>query len=536
MLLSWLAPRPRQTNGEALAFVQALALEAMLPFTVLAAPARNGMEVATLNMRTDTPFAVAGLLRSTGEARGWIAKRASRRLYVLTAQTSGPLRGRAISESDLVQTRIVAVAVPAAQARAIDAFRPAPSIVAGTPRGFALAWRLRNPTAPAKARALAARIAAKLGGAPLDFLFPIPGVGGVRLLQHLKGSQHWALVTAFDESRGVDQNSETAASEPLFAPAESFQIEATDWLWPGVIACGDLTLLGGAPGMGKSQVAIYAAATVSRGGTWPDGSRAQRGSVILCETEDRPETALRPRLEAAGADLARVSFGKHMDLSTSMAALAAQAERLPDLRLLVLSPVLTFFGATSNDDNTVRAKLRPLLEWAAARNVAVLGIIHPLKTGAAEVFAGCDAYRRACRAAWRLAFDPADDEPIEKLKRRVLLAAKVNNAPDALRLTYRIEGVQLPGGIGTSRVVFETQGDAKGEAPAPSTAKRTMGAAAVRSWLAEQLGHGRRDGSGLKIAAAAAGISLPGLYRAADSLGVIREPIEGTSRKLWRLP
>ena len=249
--------------------------------------------------------------------------------------------------------------------------------------------------------------------------------------------------------------------------------------------------------MGKSQVAIYAAATVSRGGTWPDGSQAQRGSVILCETEDRPGQALRPRLEAAGADLARVQFGKHMDLSANMAALASQAERLPDLRLLVLSPVLTFFGATSNDDNTVRAKLRPLLEWAASRNVAVLGIIHPSKTGAAEVFAGCDAYRRACRAAWRLAFDPADDEPIEKLKRRVLFAAKVNNAPDDFRLGYRIEGVELPGGISTSRVVFEMQmrrSDRGRPRLERFTEPRTTGAAAVRSWLAAQLADGRKTG------------------------------------------
>jgi putative DNA primase/helicase len=523
MLFAWLAPRPRQTNGEALGFVQALALEAMLPFTVLAAPGRNGMEVATFGPRSD-------------EARAWIAKRAARRLYVLTAQTGGPLRGRAISESDLVQTRIVAVAVPAAQARAIDAFRPAPSIIAGTPRGFALAWRLRNPTAPAKARALAAQIAARLGGTPLDFLFPLPGAAGVRLLRHIKGQQHWALVTEFDDALGNGAATETASAEALFAPAASFEMEAVDWLWPNIIACGDLTLLGGAPGMGKSQVAIYAAAAVSAGGKWPDGSQAQRGSVILCETEDRPGQALRPRLEAAGADLARVQFGRHMDLSEGMGELARQAEALPNLRLLVLSPVLTFFGASSNDDNTVRAKLRPLLEWAAARNVAVLGIIHPLKQGSAEVFAGCDAYRRACRAAWRLAFDPADDEPIEKLKRRVLFAAKVNNAPDDFRLLYRIQGAELPGGIQTSRIRWDAMSADAGPAPAsPSTARPAMSAAAVRAWLAEQLADGRRDGADLKIAAAADGISLPGLYRAADALGVIREPIDGTSRKMWRL-
>jgi hypothetical protein len=63
--------------------------------------------VATLNPRTD-------------EARGWLAKRASRKVYVVTVQTSGPRRGRAISESDIVQTRIVGVAIPAARRAVLD--------------------------------------------------------------------------------------------------------------------------------------------------------------------------------------------------------------------------------------------------------------------------------------------------------------------------------------------------------------------------------------------------------------------------------
>jgi hypothetical protein len=63
-------------------------------------------------------------------------------------------------------------------------------------------------------------------------------------------------------------------------------------------------------------------------------------------------------------------------------------------------------------------------------------------------------YRRAARAAWLLAFDPADDEPVEKIRRRLLLAAKVNNAVDTQRLVCRIEGVELPGGTSTNRVVF----------------------------------------------------------------------------------
>jgi hypothetical protein len=224
-----------------------------------------------------------------------------------------------------------------------------------------------------------------------------------------------------------------------------------------------------------------------------------------------------------------------------MGELARQAEVLPDLRLLVLSPVLTFFGATSNDDNTVRAKLRPLLEWSAARNVAVLGIIHPLKTGSAEVFAGCDAYRRACRAAWRLAFDPADDEPIEKLKRRVLLAAKVNNAPDALRLLYRIEGVELPGGISTSHVVFSQHpAFAEAEKVAEVPKARTLKPDAARAWLLAQLADGPRDSSQLRETMEAAGLSWdsskPAVYRAAAGLNIERRPIPNSRLKLWVLP
>ena len=134
MLFAWLKPKQPQ-NCEALAFIQSLALEAAQPFTILAAPGRNGMEVATFRPHS-------------GELRPWLVKRANKRLFVLTAQATAPLAGHTISESDLVHTRIVAVTVGAAQRSALDTFRPAPLVIVETPRGFAAAWRLRNPTAP----------------------------------------------------------------------------------------------------------------------------------------------------------------------------------------------------------------------------------------------------------------------------------------------------------------------------------------------------------------------------------------------------
>ena len=41
--LAWFAGRAAPQNGQALAFVQALSIEAVLPFTVLAVPAATGL-------------------------------------------------------------------------------------------------------------------------------------------------------------------------------------------------------------------------------------------------------------------------------------------------------------------------------------------------------------------------------------------------------------------------------------------------------------------------------------------------------------
>ncbi len=122
----------------------------------------------------------------------------------------------------------------------------------------------------------------------------------------------------------------------------------------------------------------------------------------------------------------------------------------------------------------------------------------------------------------------------------MLLAAKVNNAPDALRLLYRIEGVELPGGISTSRVVFlPPRGVALLQHPAMPKA-RTMRPADMRAWLAVQLATGPRSSAQLKTALEGAGFSWnsskPTLYRVAASLHIRRLPAPGERQKLWGLP
>ena len=66
-------------------------------------------------------------------------------------------------------------------------------------------------------------------------------------------------------------------------------------------------MIAGNPGLGKSQLTTFLAAQVTNGGRWPAGEgRAPKGSVLMLSAEDDVGDTIRPRLEAAGADVDRV--------------------------------------------------------------------------------------------------------------------------------------------------------------------------------------------------------------------------------------
>src|SRR5260370_36989256 len=65
--------------------------------------------------------------------------------------------------------------------------------------------------------------------------------------------------------------------------AADITVKPPEWLWSGRIAVGKLTLIAGEAGLGKSQVSIAMAATVSTGGAWPcgEGGAAPGNAAIL---------------------------------------------------------------------------------------------------------------------------------------------------------------------------------------------------------------------------------------------------------------
>src|SRR5258707_1253868 len=62
----------------------------------------------------------------------------------------------------------------------------------------------------------------------------------------------------------------------LLTRASEIVPEPIQWLWPGWLPAGKLTLLAGSPGTGKTTLALALAAAITRGSEWPDGAACSR--------------------------------------------------------------------------------------------------------------------------------------------------------------------------------------------------------------------------------------------------------------------
>ena len=233
------------------------------------------------------------------------------------------------------------------------------------------------------------------------------------------------------------------------------QAAPIDWLWPGRLARKKLHLIGGDPGVGKSQFCAFLAARVTAGGAWPcgEGVAPGGGGVLWFGSEEDPAEEILPRVLAAGADRRRIRcLRPGWRIVGGIAELDREWALVGGAQLLILDPINAAVGSGAGTNDRLReAALSPLLAWAARRNVAVLGVLHPPKSGGvtpATMFGSFKAYREVARI---VLYAAADDG------RSLLLLDKGNAlSPEEKRAhAYRIEGVELSSGITAPRIAFE---------------------------------------------------------------------------------
>jgi putative DNA primase/helicase len=322
------------------------------------------------------------------------------------------------------------------------------------------------------------------------------------------------------------------------------------WLWNGWLAQGKLHILAGSPGTGKTTIALAMAATISVGGRWPDGSIAAKGDVLIWSGEDDPTDALVPRLLASGADPSRVHFigtvcngdrVRPFDPATDMAELAAAMARLPNLRLLVIDPIVSAVSGDSHKNAEVRRGLQPLVDLAQQVGVAVLGISHFTKGTAGreptERVTGSLAFGALARLVM------CTVKPAEDGAKRRLVRAKSNISPDGDGFEYDLVQKPLqeyPGVIGQAvcwgKVLEGSARALLAEVEAVPDDGDASALAKAETFLRNLLADAPMLAEEVKAAAREAGSRWATIRRAKEALGIVAVKRSMEGGWWWALP
>lgn len=333
----------------------------------------------------------------------------------------------------------------------------------------------------------------------------------------------------------------------IITRASDLRIEPVAWLWNSWLARGKLHLLAGAPGQGKTTIALSLAATVTIGGRWPDGTRCAPGNVLMYSGEDDPADTLAPRLLAAGADLDRVHFisgtrtgGESVtfDPARDLDLLRGTIEQIGGIDLLVVDPIVGAVTGDSHKNTETRRGLQPLVDLAAACRCALIGITHFSKGGQggdpSQRVIGSVAFTALARVVMVAAKVKGEDgEP-----GRILARAKSNIGPDDGGFEYHLDQVEVAEGIEASRVGWGkavegtarellTDPDADTDTDEADGKDMLLGELASDSWTpADVACKPLRD----------AGFSKKQIWSLSKKMGVIRKKGAYRDGWYWRLP
>lgn len=314
--------------------------------------------------------------------------------------------------------------------------------------------------------------------------------------------------------------------------ASSVKPKPIEWLWPGRIAKGKITVFCGNPGIGKGLVSCDLTAAVTRERKFPDApNENQPMDVLMLFCEDGEADTVRPRLEAAGADLDRVGFldssiqpdkkaekERFIALDKDIEMLRVLIKSNPNIGLVIVDPVSSYIGEASMDrEQEVRRVLGPLARLAEELNIAVILVMHFNKRGdvsALHRVMGAVGMTGVARAVFLFAEDKDESGSF------FFLCEKMNISKKPQGLKYRIEEKSLSVGPypliawnGTTDISTDAALASKGDPNKLDAAKKWL-----TGFLTED-----KPAPAVYSAALKAGIAEKTLKRAKKDLGIESE-------------
>jgi AAA domain len=325
---------------------------------------------------------------------------------------------------------------------------------------------------------------------------------------------------------------------------------AVRWLVPGVVPLRTSTLTAGQGGLGKSTWLMAVAAQVTTGKL----NGGEPASVIVVSYEDTIEEILRPRAEAANADLGRLfdiavpaDLGGAVLLPRDISRLGEQIEETA-AKLVIVDPILAAIDLSldAHKDQHMRVVLAQFADLAEKHHCAIVLVLHLNKAPAVDPYlriSSSSGFYNAARSVVVVVPDPDEPEehrlvaqvksnwsrrsrsPVQRhVLNEILLDTRDPDTGEQI-VTSRMEFVEVAAGIDRDTILASGRHD-QGEQAGKAT-----------GWLEGMLTDGDwHDSAALKKLADGQDITERTLQRAIRELGGEVERRGFPSSTYWRLP
>ena len=221
-----------------------------------------------------------------------------------------------------------------------------------------------------------------------------------------------------------------------------------------------------------------------------------------------------------------------------LAHLMAAMEKIGDIAMVVVDPIVSAVAGDSHKNTEVRRALQPLVDLAANCQCAVLGISHFSKAGQ-----GGDPTQRvvgsvAFSAVARIVMVAAKVRSVDGEDARILARSKSNIGPDDGGFHYRLEQVEALPGIQASRIAWDkaVEGSARELLTDPDDVKDDDASDVVEMLRAELTADTWTNADTACQPLKTAGFTKKQIWNASKKAGVIRKKGGMTEGWYWRLP
>lgn len=268
-------------------------------------------------------------------------------------------------------------------------------------------------------------------------------------------------VTSNDIS-SIQQNLEKSKDYYKFSELEAKELS---WLWYPYLIKGNINIIVGDGGVGKSYLIAWLLSAISKGDKIPfSDSNFNIGDSILQNAEDDLQATVLPRLLLNCADVDKIGFFNEEDKILSIKKIKRLEDKIKEIRpeIVVLDPIQAYIGNVNiNSAVEVRNALKPLKMIAEKYICAIVMLMHLNKSTdsnkAANRVMGSYDFIASCRSAFLVEVNPENSEErlLIPIKTNLTKESEKNSLSFKITEAGKIEWIENKGKINPDEVLLK---------------------------------------------------------------------------------